>query len=106
MKVSRMFRKFVRRRNGVSTGTVVANNALGVVTINEEKPAMDYRQFLCEERDRKLALIRLLISGSVSIVAKSGDGESDVSTYIIQENRDQIAQIEAVLADEGAPIGR
>jgi hypothetical protein len=66
---------------------------------------MDYRQFLCEERERKLALIRLLISGSVSIVARSGDGESDVSTYIIQENRDQIAQIEAVLAEEGVSVG-
>jgi hypothetical protein len=63
---------------------------------------MDWRQFLFEERDRKLALIRLLMTGSVSIVTRSEDGECDVSARIVQEKQDQVAQIEAVLEGGGS----
>jgi hypothetical protein len=64
---------------------------------------MDWRQFLHEEVDRRLDLLRLLMSAHRSSVANGEGIESDA--YILHENRDQIAPIDALLADEGLMAG-
>ena len=64
---------------------------------------MDWRQFLCEELDRKIALIRLVMPENVSIVAQGEVSESD--TYIIPEIRDQVTPIAALLANEDLTAG-
>jgi hypothetical protein len=59
---------------------------------------MDWRQFLCEEIDRKIALIRLLMPARASIAVNGEDSETD--TYFIPEIQDQVAPIAALLAHE------
>jgi hypothetical protein len=64
---------------------------------------MDWRQFLCEEIDRKIALIRLVMPENAALVAKGENGESDVSAYIIQEHRKPVARKDAILAEGKVP---
>jgi hypothetical protein len=56
---------------------------------------MDWRQFLCDEIDRKIALIRLVMPGNASLVANDQDNTSDISAYDIQERREHVAVIDA-----------
>jgi hypothetical protein len=64
---------------------------------------MDWRQFLCEEIDRKIALIRLVLPENMSIVANDEATASDLWAYVIQEHRDQAARIDKVLAEGEVP---
>jgi hypothetical protein len=64
---------------------------------------MDWRQFLCDEIDRKIALIRLVMPENVSPVAISEVSESDVSAYVTRGHRDPVARTDAILAEEEAP---
>ena len=63
---------------------------------------MDCKQFLREERERKLAHIQVLMSGNVTITAKIGERPEDVSAEIIRENLRLVSQIEKLLDAEYA----
>jgi hypothetical protein len=64
---------------------------------------MDWHQFLCDEIDRKIALIRLVMPENMSIVANGEATESDLSAHIIQGHRDQLARIDKILAEGELP---
>lgn len=67
---------------------------------------MEWEQFLIDERARKLAHVQVLMSGSVTIIARFGEGSEDVSAEIIREDLRLITNIEQILETEGSEHSR
>jgi hypothetical protein len=65
---------------------------------------VEWDQFMREERARKLAHLRVLMSGNVTILARSENRTEDVSSEIIRETLVLIEQIETILRRHRLPL--